>query len=375
MPNTPTLNVDKWYGIRNKVGSHQVGLKGFTAADNVRIDGSGERLTARQGTSQVSATGYRGGFATIDKSLAYGISTAGDLIRYPASTLRSGFIGEPYWAEARDYVIVGNSNQTWRVYRDGSVTDNARGRPNSPNLTAVAGNLRPGVYRAVAVSVGLEESAPSDESSIELDGTKNLYISAPGCRVYICPANATGFFEWVGGGIYTGNPEFLGAQLKTHGLWPMPNGECVTFYQHALYSTTYIAQEDMSVVWRSHGIYHGLAYLETDIRLFPGRVTVLCGQAQGLFIGTDREIGVLTDEGYTKLTSYGVAQGRAASIDDKGTLWCLTQRGYVKAFPFAEVAKDFGPPTCDFVSTAILREQGDHRLIALVSPVGDPDNT
>lgn len=369
-----TVDVTRWRGLKNKVDPHILGLTGFTSADNVRVDATGQKLFARVGQTELNTTNYRGAYGTTDKSRGYAITAAGALIQYPNTTLRSGFVGEPYWAELNDFVIVGNQYQTWRIDMAGQVTDNAIPRPAAPLLSATFGNLPAGVYRVVVCDIDREESAPSDESSIELDGTQNLYIQAPGQRIYVCPANSTAFFEWLGSGIYTGRKELLGPQLRTLGLLPMPNGDCVTFYQGALYSSTYMQQQDMSVIWRSKGLWHGLADVKQDIRLIGGEVRMLQGHGQGLLVGTDKEIGSITDAGYVKLADYGVAPGRPAAVDQNGNIHAITQRGFISAFPFAEITPDFAPPQCDFVSAAILREGGDTYLVAMASPTDDPDN-
>lgn len=377
MNNAPTLDVTSWQGIRNKIDAKILGLHGFTVADNVRIDGTGTKLSARQGLVQRDDGNYRGGYATLDTGRAYAINAAGDLLTWPGlDVLRSDFVGEPYWIEDEGILLVGNQFQTWRIWPDGGVTDNALERPAAPAISAIAGSLPAGVYRVVVCNVGREESAPSDEAAIELDGTQNLLIPLlTNQRAYVCPANSTNFYENPGATLLTSRPEYLGALLKTKGLYPMPDGDCLACYQGSLFSSVYLPREDVSVIWRSKGPWWGLSDLEHEIRIRPGEVRCLIGHASGLLIGTDRELGAMIGNEYRKLADFGVARGRAGVIDDGGTIWCLTQRGFVQAFPFLPIAADFAPPLCDFVSTAILREGGDQRLIALASPVGNPDNS
>lgn len=375
MNNAPTLDVNEWRGLVNKTEPRTYGLMGMQQADNLRIDRQG-KLNTRQGLTERSSTAFRGAFSTADERRAYGVSAAGDLVRWPSeSVLRSGFVGFPYWAEFTDHVLVGNASQVWRVYLDGNVVDNAMVRPEAPGLELRDGNLPPGVYRFVAVDVGVEESAPSDQSAIEVDGTQNIYVNAPGMRIYVCPANSTSFFQWRGSGVYLGRPEQLGALLETRGLWPMPTGDCLALYEEALYVSTYLPELDVSAVWRSKGLWHGLCDIRGEgPQLFAGQVRLLTGNAAGLLVGTDREIGAITDERYTKFCDFGVASGLAGNVDDRGNVHLLTQRGFATAFPFRMVNDDFSPPACDLARTAVVREGGDERLIAMVSISGDPDN-
>lgn len=375
MNNAPTLDVNSWAGLVNKTDARTYGLAGMQTADNLRIDRHG-KLRTRPGLVEASDTPFRGAFATADGRLAYAITTAGNLVRWPSETVLAGnFAGLPYWVELTDHVLVGNATQVWRVYLDGSVIDNAMARPEAPALELRTGSLPAGIYRFIAVDVGVEESAPSDQSSITVDGTQSIYVSAPGMRVYVCPANSTQFFQWRGSGIYSWRPEQLGATLETRGLWPMPNGDCLALYDEALYVSTYIPSLDLSAVWRSKGLWHGLC----DIRgegpeLFAGQVRFMAGNFAGLLIATDREIGAISGERYTKFCDFGVAPGLAGSFDDKGTIHLLTQRGFATAFPFRMINDEFSPPSCNLTRTAVVREGGDERLIAMVSISGDPDN-
>lgn len=382
MPNAPTLATAQFFGIRNK--SDSVGLAGFTAADNVIIDGAGV-LAVRRGQTALNATAYRGAYATPDGKRGYAVTAAGALQDWStdaAPVLASGFVGYPYWCQAADTVFVGNENQVWRIGADRSITANALPQPRPPLLTAVTGALPAGQYRFVQVTVsGGRESAPSSEAIITVNGSQNIQISGiTGQRIYVCPADSKLYGWWrdtsAAALVYAGTTaEVLGEGLSTLNLQPMPLGRCLALQERRLHCAVYDARAKVSTLYRSLPGWWDLSDIVVDTKLVPGEIRAMAGLPGGLLIGTERQVFVLADNVLTKLADYGVPPGQAIAFDQSGaTCWIWTQRGLRSALPFAEVTPQHAPPIADWVGTAVVREGGDTRFIVALSPFANPDN-
>jgi len=387
-PNAPTLAVSQFGGIMNKADAETVGLAGFVVADNVNIDGSGKHLFARDGQTSLSNTAFAGGFATVDAKRCYAVTSAGDLVLWngAASTLRSGFVGYPYWVQIGDVVFVGNENQCWRIGADNVVEDNATTQPAPLTLTPVSGSLPAGQYRFTQVTLTRgRESAPSVESIITVDGTQNIQVSGiTGQRIYVAPADSRVFGWWRDTTqsvlVYAQAAETLGEELRTLNLQPMPAGQCLASYEGRLYCSVYDARTDQSVIYRSLPFWWDLCE-PLDMKIVPGEVRAMAGLPSGLVIGTDRQVGYMdTNDNWIVFADYGVPRGRAIALDVKiageeaKECWIWTHHGVLKALPFLEVTPQFAPPIADFVGTAIVRRDGDERLVATLSPFDSPDN-
>lgn len=386
--NTPTLQVSEFTGINNKTDPLALGLGGFVSADNVDVDDA-NRLHLRNGQTSLNTTAYRGAYATFDKTRCYAVTATGDLQDFStdaAPVLRAGFVGYPYWVQIADIVFVGNENQCWRITPAGRVSDNALARPDPPKLTAVAGNLPAGQYRFVVVSVAGRESAPSAESIITVDGTQNIQVSAiSGQRLYVAPANSKVFGWWRdttdAALVYAATAEQLGEELRTLNLQPMPAGRCLAQYQGRLHCALYDPRTDVSVIYRSLPQWWDLCDPVQDMKLIPGEVRALAGVAGGLVVCTDRQIGYIdANDNWVPFADYGVPPGQPIAFDEKipgeeiAMCWIWTQHGVLKALPFLEVTPQFAPPIADWVGACVVRERGDSRLVATLSPFDTADN-
>lgn len=377
--NTPTLAVTGYGGIRNKVDPQMLGLTGFTACDNLHVDSSGV-LWARPGQTEIVSTAYRGAFSTVDAKRTYAVTTAGALENWAATpyTIASGFLGYPYWTQVADVVFVGNENQVWRIGPDHVVEVNALTQPVSPQLVAVTGSLPAGQYRFVVVSVANgRESAPSSEAIIEVDGSQDIQVNGiAGQRLYVCPADSKAFGWWrdttATSLVYAATPEQLGEELATLNTKPMRSGRCLAMYQGRLHCIVYDSLTHTSRLYRSVPQWWDL--WEGGYKLIPGEVRGMMGHPQGLVIGTDRQLFSLIDDQLVKLADYGVPPGQSMCLDQAGQVLIWTQRGACSALPFAELTPHHAPPVADWVGTCVVREGGDQRLVATLSPFADPDN-
>lgn len=387
-PNAPTLPVTTFTGINNKVDPEALGLAGFVVADNVNIDASGKHLSAREGQTSLSNTAFAGAYATIDMRRCYAVTSAGDLVLWngAASTLRSGFVGFPYWTQVGDIVFVGNENQCWRIGADNVVEDNALAQPAPLVLSPSPGNLPAGQYRFTQVSLTRgRESAPSIEAIITVDGTQNIQVSGiTGQRIYVAPADSRVFGWWIDTTqsvlVYARAAETLGEELLTLNLDQMPLGQCLTTYQGRLYCSIYDARLDQTVIYCSMPLWWDLCE-PLEMKVVPGEVRAMAGLPAGLVIGTDRQLGYIdANDNWIVFADYGVPRGQAIALDVKiageeaKECWIWTHRGVCKALPFLEVTPQFAPPIADFVSTAIVRKDGDDRFVATLSPFDSPDN-
>jgi hypothetical protein len=387
-PKEPTLTAAQFAGISNKADSETFGIRAFTAGDNVDIDATGKHLSTRDGRTQLTSTAFVSAFSTYDGTRCYAVTAAGILISWvgSAAVMRSGFVGYPYWCQIADVVFVGNENQCWRIGPDGIAYDNAITPPAAPQLSLVPGTLPPGQYRFVQVGLsGKRESAASLASTITTGGSHNIQVSGiTGDRVYVCPADSRVFQWWRDTSqstlVYARAAETLGEELRTNNLLPMPAGRCVTQYEGRLYCSLYNPRTDQSAVFRSLPFWWDLCE-PTDFKLVPGEIRAMAGLAEGLIIGTDRQIVSMDAEGAaTTLADYGVPPGQPISLDVKvpgeavKECWIWTQRGVCKALPFAEIAPHFAPPLAAFTGSAVVRKHGDERFVVTLSPSGAPDN-
>jgi hypothetical protein len=392
--NTPTLDVPKFSGLQNKADPETVGLRGFVAADNINIDSSGAHVSTRDGQTSFDNTNYRGAYATFDATRCYAVTAAGALAGWngAAMTLRTGFVGYPYWVQIGDDVFVGNENQRWVVGPDNVVHDSVIAQPAPLQLLAVAGNLPPGQYRFVQVAVvNGRESAPSVVATIVLDGTQNVQVSGiTGQRIYVCPADASVFQWWTDTShatlVYAQLAESLGEELRTNDLLPMPFGRCLAQYQGRLYCSLYDRASDQSVVFRSLPFWWDLIDMREGYKLMPGEVRAMAGLPEGLVVCTDRQIGAIVDDAWQPYSDYGVPPGQPIALDVKvidrqadspptvKQCWIWSQRGVVQALPFQDVTPQFSPPVSNFAGAVVMRKHGDERLIVAVSPSGVDDN-
>jgi hypothetical protein len=381
--NSPTLSAHQFGGLFNKIEPQELGLDGFTQADNLNIDGSGRSVFARRGQTQINSTPYRGAYATPDKKCCYAVTAAGVLENWAGAgaAMRSGFVGYPYWTQIADIVFAGNESQIWRITPDGQVADNAITQPPSPQLTAVTGALPAGQYRFVVVGVSAgRESAPSISAIITVDGTQDIQVSGIfGQRLYVAPANANGFYWWRDPAatalVYAGvTAEALGEELRTLDLDPMPAGRCLAEYQQRLYVAQYDARVNESTVYSSFGNWWDICDTFEHRRTIPGEVRAMAGHKDGLLIATDRQILMLANDTLTALADYGVPPGQPIAVDRSGQLWIATRKGFCSALPFAEVTPHFDLPDADWTGSAVLRQDGDERLVVTLSPFGLADN-
>lgn len=391
--NTPTSTVNVFGGINNKIDPQRLGLRGLVSGDNIDIDGAG-RMSARAGRTVSNSTPYYGAFSTFDHERTYAMTSAGELEDWSASpyTLRTGFVGYPYWAQIGNTVFVGNENQCWRIGVDNVVEDNAIARPDPLTLSVVKGALPAGQYRFVQVQLSSRgrESAPSVESVVTVDGTQGIQVSGiTGQRIYVAPADSRVFGWWLDTAQsvlnYARVAESLGEELRTLNLQPMPTGKCLAIYQGQLFCSVYDPRSDVSAVYRSVSLWTDLCATVGGVKFIPGEVRAMAGLKDGLLICTERQIFVLIEDGSTsnliEQAKFGVPPGQAITFDEhmpgEDTLecWVWTQRGLYKALPFAEVTPHFAPAISDFVGTAVVRRGGDFRFIAAVSPSGVSDNS
>lgn len=329
-----TTRYAEFTGLRNNITSERFGLTDMATASNVDIDYSG-RVALRPGYTATAATGSHHslwsdnsrcfsvlGSNLVEHSSTY-VPTAIKALSAPLLRMSFSKVNDQiYFSNGVDNgVIAGGSTRTWglRVPAPVGVTVTAGDMPagtyqftvthsrsdGQESGSALAGSLTVPLGSALVFDV----PASSDPSVV----TKTVYLSTPNgdtmfAAVFLPNATTTT--------TYSGDTTELSEPLETQFLGPPPAGQLTCYYRGQLF----VAVDD--VLYPSEPY----AYELFDYRKYmpmDGRITMLASienndDNSGLFVGTDRNCGVLigsTDFRYVKKTEYGVIEGSLAYVD------------------------------------------------------------
>lgn len=330
-------------GLRNDVSPERFELGDLAVATNVDIDKSG-RVARRAGqTRRATGSALHSLWADEQQDVCLFVDGGAlrrlnaDMTSVQVSSLSDGAsrvsyarVGERvYWSNGAD---VG-------VYEAGAAR--SWGLPAAPLPTAAAGggNLPAGSYQFAMTWL----RSDGQESGCGLAGTVDVAAngsitftmptSAPagvvGKVLYLSPANSEVLFEQTQVALAQASvtvsqpPATSDYDLKTQFCGPAPAGQLVAYYRgHML-----VAQGDTLFISRPYGyeLFNLARYLQLD-----GRITLLApmvdkelteqGNSSGLFIGTDRSIGVLAGSDpdkfqYVPKTDYGAIFGAVDYVD------------------------------------------------------------
>lgn len=386
-------DVSRFLGLNTVSDPVRLGLEWLTRADNVHIDDTG-MIERRDGFQPfLEATSMAGAYATIDTERLYCVAD-GDLKTGDGVVLASGFaLDLMYWAEVNNHVFFNNGPDRGIIKPDNTLLPLDWPMPSTPAVAAVSGSLAPGLYRVCCTYVLPDgrETGASDPAEIELAEGQALQISAipliagGRTRTYICPANSTVFQLAASSGAQTAfvwntSPDSLGIDLATELAQPLPEGAtAIQHWRGRIYAAQYIAQSNITALWRSKPLGWHLFNLDEDYDSIDGEILMLAPHASALVIGTDTAIFALTTDGLQALANYGVPRGCAWAIDYDAPgepVYIWSKRGVCRYPEFANLtSRHVSVAPGVHAGAAVVHADGQSRFVVNLHQGGIPFNS
>ena len=346
--------VDRFNGINNVSDPMRLGLEWLATAENVNITDTGS-LVVREGYIQAQAGAFSAAYSTADFERMYVVdggvlkAMAGKTSSY---AIKSGLANTPmFWAEVNQQVYFNNGLDSGIVMPDNSVQPWSWPLPVAPTLKAVTGGLPAGLYRACITYVLPDgrETGPSDSVELLLAKGEALQVSGISqvtgfkTRVYIAPADSTVFqladTPTGTATVWNFSPDYLGADLTTQQLYPVPQGtDVIQAWRGRMYAAQYLPTNGQTVIWFSQPMGYHLFKLDSDYIAVSGKVRMLAPHDSGLVIGTDKAIHLYDGTNLSTLTDYGVVPGQHWVKDGERILFWST-RGLCEALPFTNLTE------------------------------------
>ena len=381
--------IDLFYGLNNVSDPLTLNLGYLATADNIDITDAG-KIKRRVGFDLDTAVPVTGAYATIDTERMYYVAD-GSLMTGGSVVLTTGLTSDPmYWAEINGQVFYNNGTDRGIIEADNTLLPWAWDMPPAPAVAAITGSLAPGLYRVCCTYVLADgrETGASDPAEVEILDGQALQISGvpqlagARTRTYICPANSAVFGLAYGGALtaftWDTSPDSLGIELATELAWPIPDGATVIqHWQGRIYAAQYIAEQDMTALWRSHPLGWHLFDLATDFDAISGKVLMLAPHDQGLVIGTDDAIYALTADGLRTLADYGVVPGCAWAVDRSAEgkpVYIWTKRGMCRFPEFANLTKHVSVAPGVQAGAAVMHADGQSRFVVALHQGGEAFN-
>ncbi len=389
----PPKPVDRFLGLNNTQDPIALGFSWLITANNVDVNDAG-KLQLRTGYTQALAATPSGAYATLDEQRMYFVD-AGALKAMNANgtsavTLATGLDDAPMaWAEINGQVFYANGTNSGIIAADNAVLPWAWAVPTAPTLTAVTGNLDPGLYRA-CITHHLpdgRETGPSEVVELEIAQGQALQVSGieqiagQTTNVYIAPANSTVFQRAsspsVSAIVWNASPDALNVDLETFGMEPLPAGcDVIAAWRGRLIAAQYFPELDATALWMSQPLGFHLFDLEESMVMVVGHVLMLAPHDDGLVIGTENAIMAYTAEGLTELAPYGVVPGQHWSPDDDNTVVFWSQRGVCRALPFSNLTQAQASVAPGLrAGGAVVRMGGQRRFIVSIQQGGSAFNS
>ena len=385
-----TAQTKRFLGLNNVTDPIRLKFGWLQKADNIDITDTGA-INRRSGFSKSLTAKPSGAYSTIDFTRVY-IVDDGALKQVNAdmssAVLRTGLNAKPmHWAEINDQVFYTNGIDSGVILQNGVVIDWAWPDPTMVDLSAISGNLPPGVYQvACTYLMNGRETGASDASAIYLDGTEALQINnipqvvGLDTLVYIAPANST-VFQLAYSTAQTSatwgeSPDELGVDLTTQFLDSLPN-DCsyLAAWRGQIYAASYFSDSDSTALWISEPLGFHLFDLNSSFIMVPGRVTLLAPHESGLIIGTETRIYAHDGDKMDQLADYGVVPGWGWAKDDDGQILFWSKRGLCAGLPFSNMTLRQISVDCGLsAGAAIIRQNGAKRFVVALEQGGDNFN-
>lgn len=378
----------RFKGLNNVSDPLRLGFGWLQRADDVAVTDSGA-LKRRGGFSLLSAGVMRGAYSTLDFTRMYVVNDDALQRVEPDTSLRTLRTGlaprDMHWAEVNKTVYYTNGVDSGIILGDDSVIDWGWPVPGAPMLSAAAGALPPGLYRAVCTYVLPDgrETGSSDVAEFELTTEQGLAVTGIPqvadlrTQVYICPANSSVFalaFETTNADeTWNAGADALGYELMNMTLNPLP-AEAIypAFYAGRVYAAQYLPAQDSSVVWFSEPLGYHLFGLDKNFFIVPGRIALLAPTPKGLIVGTDARIYAYDGADLVILAEYGVTPGCGWALDDDSSILFWSKRGVCRALPFENLTHEqvsLAPGLS--AGAAIMRRNGQKHFVVALRKGGD----
>lgn len=337
------MEIKKLLGIRNTTSPERLKPGELSVGQNIDIDNTGKGLTRRGQTNKNSTSGLHSLYANHAVSLV----GAGQVLKAVESDFSLTTLKQLTTNADLTYETVGDTV----YYSNGVDTGRMVGRTwsgwgvahpvSQPVATQTSGSLREGryIYAITYVRSDGHESGTGIAGSIDLTSTggilftsietsqnpdvvsRNLYISAwYGEVMYLVASipNSVSYYTYASNGLDMTIP------LTTQFHYPPPAGTLIHHYNGIMYVVV------GDTVYFSMPYGHELFRLDIDFLRFRGKVVMLEGVNDGMYIGTE-DLGGAEEEGAgetvfmsgdrpdkTKLVSlfdYGIKAGTAVLSD------------------------------------------------------------
>lgn len=314
-------------GLRNTVDAERLEAGDLQTATNVDLDDTG-RLSRRGGYSQQVAAAVHSLFSNGDLCL-YVTSTSLKRLAtdYSSTTLRTGLtagVRMAYWHEhGKAYYT--NGFETG-IVQDGASRTWGLAVPGLPMATNTVGELPNGVYQYVMTYIradGQEGGAGLAGQVTVADGGIS-FTQIPVSDdddvthkvIYLTPANGDVLYQAMillnatTSASYGDDGLNLQMPLRTQFMQGAPAGQIVAYYKGRMYVV------DRNIIYPSQAFSPELFDIRDFIQ-YPSRVTLFAPVKDGIWLGTEEEIGFLSGSGpedftYTKEAGYGAIFGTLA---------------------------------------------------------------
>lgn len=368
-------------GLNNKEDRDSLSIEWLETADDVDVDNAGH-IRRCPGTTE-TLTAIADGYSTRRGDRAYLIGTDGALSRYDGQSAVEIYsdVGEgPYaWTEYGTAVYLLGNERALEI-RPGEVVSWGVAVPTVPTVSAdTNGSLPAGVYQVAITYLrddGIESGSTnpvrvtlSDNSRIVLDNiptdhTVIVYCSPPNGKELYMARRATGTADTI-----DGDYRVWTYPLRTQFLSPPPlSGHAIEAWDGQLWVAVYDDLHHISRLFPSVELRAFNLDAPMDV---AGKVTLLAAVNEGLIVGTDREIHIISgaeDGGYflQRLANYGVISGSVDwQPDNKAVFW--TERGAVRAMPLEPLTEAALSVAPGITSPGLVREDRGYRTY-LTSP-------
>lgn len=381
---------DRFYGLNNVSDPLTLNLGYLATADNIDITDAG-KITRRDGFDLDTAGEITGAYGTIDTKRMFYVADGNLTAKDGDVVLATGLASDRmHWAEINDRVFYSNGTNYGIIEPDNTVSAWSWTPPSAPTLLAVSGDLPPGQYRVACTFVLLDgsETGAGLESEVELLDGQALLISGITqtaglrTRVYLAPANSEVFqllSDDAPEALYwNSSPDWLGIDLETDALDPVPSGSTVIqAWRARLYAAQYLPETGNTAIWRSRAFGFHLFDLHSAYLAVNGRVLMMAPTDAGLLIATDKAVHVYDGETLSTLANYGTVPGCAWSIDQDAPgkpVYFWTVRGMCRFPEFANLTQHVSVAPGVQAGAAVVQADGQTRFVVNLHQGGSAFN-
>jgi hypothetical protein len=327
-------------------------------ADNIDIDDRNKIRMRRGYVQDHPGSAISAAWASNDESRMF-IIDSGDLQEYTAPgsvlTLQSGLpADEAYFEDAGDRYFLSVGDVLGLITSDG-YTNLVIDTPGTPLVRAGSGNLPAGLYLISAVLIAPDGrqggACPVNQVALDADSALEIEVDQVAgfeTRVYVSGTNGDQlqFVQQLDGGmvVVTDTYQMQGDildDIQIKGGPPPVSGGPIAYHNGQLHISLIDRQAGLTYIYRSEPFWPHLFLPWQDAETVHGVVVMMASTSEGLIVGTDRSIFLITDGGLTTLAEYGAVPGQNRYIDpDNSKVYFWTAEGICRALPFENLSKE-----------------------------------